>query len=663
MGTKRAYSLLNIKSIDEDQRVIEGIATTPKTDRMDDIVEPKGAVFALPIPFLWQHDSRSPVGHVIKASITDKGISVTVQLAKSDNPGPLKDLLDRAWESIKLKLVRGLSIGFNLLESANIEGSWGLHITRWEWLELSAVTIPANIDASIQTVKSHDSAASGHSNSPGVSGLPVRLSTPKPRGQTVKTISDQIKSFENERAAKEARRTELMSKAGETGETLDSAGEEEYDTLTGEIESIDKHLVRLRALEKSNVEKAKAVSGAGSEAGSESRSPVVRLEAPETLEKGIEFARFVMCVAAAKGDVPQSLALARRHYPQQKRAIDMLKAAADLGMSVGAYAEGLMRAKANVVAATTSDATWAAPLLGYTTFAGDFLDFLRARTIIGQFGQNGVPGLLRIPFNVHIKGQTSGGTGYWVGQGKPKPVTKFDFNDTYHSWNKVAALAVLTEEIIRFSDPSAERLVRDALSGALIERIDETFIDPTAAAVSGVSPASITNGVSAISASGTDADAVRADIAALWAAAIAANLPMTDAVYITTPALAQALSLMMNPLGQREFPDINMLGGRLLGVPVIVSNYVTAGDLILAFASEIYLSDDDAVTIDASREASIQMLDNPTNDSVTPTPTAMVSMFQTNSVALRAERFITWSKRRTSAVARVSGADYGSFGS
>ena len=38
---KRAYSVLDIKSFDEDQRIIRGIATTPQTDLQDDIVEPQ----------------------------------------------------------------------------------------------------------------------------------------------------------------------------------------------------------------------------------------------------------------------------------------------------------------------------------------------------------------------------------------------------------------------------------------------------------------------------------------------------------------------------------------------------------------------------------------------------------------------------------------------
>ncbi len=156
---QRAWSTLAIKSVDEESRTITGIASTPSTDRMGDIVEPMGAEFALPLPFLWQHDSAQPIGNVISARPTKDGIPVVIQLAKSSKPGTLKDRLDEAWESIQLKLVRGLSIGFAPIERSYLDDSRGIHYTKWQWLELSAVTIPANADASIQTVKRFDIAS------------------------------------------------------------------------------------------------------------------------------------------------------------------------------------------------------------------------------------------------------------------------------------------------------------------------------------------------------------------------------------------------------------------------------------------------------------------------------------------------------------------------
>lgn len=155
----RAYALLDLKTVDEEKRILRGIATTGSVDKMDDIVEPRGAEFQLPIPFLWQHDSAQPVGHVTKATVRDAGIEVEVQLQQTDVPGPVKDRLDSAWQDIRLGLVRGLSIGFKPIETARIEGSYGVRFLKWLWMELSGVTIAANGDCSIQTIKSIDAEA------------------------------------------------------------------------------------------------------------------------------------------------------------------------------------------------------------------------------------------------------------------------------------------------------------------------------------------------------------------------------------------------------------------------------------------------------------------------------------------------------------------------
>lgn len=158
--THRAYAQLEIKAIgDEDgKRVFRGIATTPTADRAGDVVEPKGADFKLPIPLLWQHDSRAPIGWVRSAKVTDKGIEVECEIHNETAPGKLKDRLDEAWQSMKAKLVGGLSIGFKPLESNRIGETYSYRFVKWLWLELSAVTVPANGDCSITAIKSADQA-------------------------------------------------------------------------------------------------------------------------------------------------------------------------------------------------------------------------------------------------------------------------------------------------------------------------------------------------------------------------------------------------------------------------------------------------------------------------------------------------------------------------
>lgn len=153
MTDLRAYATFVTKALDEDKREISGIASTPETDRAGDIVEPLGAKFASEIPFLWQHDRGEPVGWA-KLKATKQAIEFTASLAKIDEDGPLKAVLDKAWQSIKAKLVRGVSIGFRPIEYSFMEGG-GVHYKEIEIYELSAVTIPAHQGAGIATIKAY----------------------------------------------------------------------------------------------------------------------------------------------------------------------------------------------------------------------------------------------------------------------------------------------------------------------------------------------------------------------------------------------------------------------------------------------------------------------------------------------------------------------------
>ena len=160
MEINRAYSLLEIKSVDGDHRVIKGLATSPVPDRAGDIVEPMGVKFQNPLPLLWQHQHDKPIGQVIFDTPTEKGITFTATLPKIDEAGPLKDLVDMAWQSIKSKLVRGVSIGFRSLKHAYIDNG-GIHFQESEVYELSAVTIPMHQLATIQSIKAMDTAQRG----------------------------------------------------------------------------------------------------------------------------------------------------------------------------------------------------------------------------------------------------------------------------------------------------------------------------------------------------------------------------------------------------------------------------------------------------------------------------------------------------------------------
>ena len=156
----RAYSVLEVKSIDEDKRIIRGIATTPTVDRVGDIIEPEGVQFKNPMPLLWQHKHDQPIGRTVFGKPTKSGIPFEAEFVHPDEvkSESLKDRLQMAWDSVKTQLVRAVSIGFRPIEYSFMD-SGGIRYSETEVFELSAVTIPANADAVISTVKSLDAAA------------------------------------------------------------------------------------------------------------------------------------------------------------------------------------------------------------------------------------------------------------------------------------------------------------------------------------------------------------------------------------------------------------------------------------------------------------------------------------------------------------------------
>jgi HK97 family phage major capsid protein len=230
-----------------------------------------------------------------------------------------------------------------------------------------------------------------------------------------------------------------------------------------------------------------------------------------------------------------------------------------------------------------------------------------------------------------------------------KPVGELAFTTVAIGDHKVAGIVVITEELVRLSTPSAEETVRRDLIAQCARYIDTQFLTTTVTAGAN-NPASITASVASPPASGTDADALYFDMNAALATFDNADLGTNNVYIVTTPALARGISTLRNALGQFEFSGVNMMGGTLMGLPVIVSSAVQSGHIILIKADEIFLADEGRVRLDASNQATLSM---------TGEATATFSLWQRNCIGLRAEQFITWAKRRADSVALIDTAAYG----
>jgi HK97 family phage major capsid protein/HK97 family phage prohead protease len=599
----RAYALLDVKSVATDRRTFAGMASTPELDRQGDLVDPAGVTFRNPLPLLFHHDRKQPVGTVTLTKLAS-GIAFEASLPTIDDPGVLKDRVDEAWQSIKAGLLTGVSIGFRILEDGvEYLKSGGRRLRATEICELSLVTIPANANATILTVKS--------------------LAAPPPRKErpamATTTTTEHVTNLENKRAALLGRMTDIMDTAAADASTLDDAAATEHDDLAVQVKSIDADLVRWRELDKMQAAAAKPVPPAPGGLVVPPR-PVISVRA--NVEPGTGFIRYCQALAVANGSPMQALEYAKRWHDSTPEVELVLKAA--------------------VAAGTTTDATWAGPLAPIKPLTDEFIAFLRPATILGK-----IPDFMKVPFNVSVGAQTGGGTYAWVGQGAPKPVGKLAFTTVTLGITKCAGIIVITEELARNSTPDAEAVIRRDMINGIAQFLDSEFIDPTKAAVAGVSPGSVTNGVTPITTAGTSPANARTDIQALANAMAAANISSAGAILVMSETNASALTNALNPLGQQLFPGMAQSGGTIMGYRAITSQ-IAGTTVAMMKPDQILYADDGGVTIDVSREASLQMDSAPM--AVPDATVVLTSLWQMNYVGLRAERFINWKKARTGVV-------------
>lgn len=645
MANKLAFSKMVVKSINEEKREIVGIASSISPDRDEDILVPEGAKFTLPMPLLWMHNHNDPVGEIYEANVVDGGIEIKARLASVEEPAFLRERLNEAWAKLKAGLVRGLSVGFRPIEYSFLEDSGGVKFILWDWYETSLVTIPANADATLSIIKQYGKqtepkAATGTKKGATVFKLKNNGALASELVNKGKTMyQKEIDGFKESRNELVKKRQELMKKANEEGRSLDTEEKQQFDELTDQIEAVDDHIKRLEVLLADDIEEAEPVTiaaGASTEAAKTSRTAKSHIVvADRKAENGLAFAQYAKMIGLASGNIGQAADIAKGFANQgliDKRVFNALKAA--------------------VPAASTLDPEWAGNLVHQNNIVADFVEFLRPMTIIGQFGIGSIPALRSVPADTPIDIQTSGGSAYWVGEGKAKPLTRWSYEKASLKLYKVATIAAVTEELLSKATRAADELLRDELAEAIRERMDTDFIDPAKAVVANISPASITNG--AANQASVDPET---DLNFLIGTLVSNAIPLTSGVLIMSAMNAFALSRKKDALGNYVYPDLKITGGDIDGVPVIVSDYA-ANMVVLVAAREIYLVDEGGLKIDMSNQASLEMSDAPTGDSTTPTATSLVSMWQTNSVAFRAERFINWSRRRPQAVAYVTGADY-----
>ena len=266
--------------------------------------------------------------------------------------------------------------------------------------------------------------------------------------------------------------------------------------------------------------------------------------------------------------------------------------------------------------------------------AAAFLGLAVERSVLGR-----LIGLRRVPFDTRTTKVMGGSTAYWSGEANPIPLSRPALEGETLRPLAVNAIVVATKESLL--NPQAEALLQEDLLAAVAGAIDAAFLsaDP---GVPNERPAGIADGAPSIVATGNIAD----DLAAL-ADIFGGDLATT--ALVTTPSAALRLAL---GAGGNALIDVGPNGGRLFNIPLFTTRHLAPSSsgtpLLMVDAGGITANWDD-IEIARSAHTSLMMSDTPTS------PAQLTSMFQTNSVALKASARAAWNVSRAGAVAVLGG--------
>ncbi len=302
-------------------------------------------------------------------------------------------------------------------------------------------------------------------------------------------------------------------------------------------------------------------------------------------------------------------------------------------------AERIAEARKTIAAGTLTDNTWAGPLAALATLQSAWFASLRNFSMLDALAANGMmyaPVGRKFPITAAI------GTGYSVTEATWKNVTKFSFEGATTESMKAMCLVIVANDLLKFGDSLASNAIMAQLRNVVATSAD---LAVTAVLIDTLTP---------IASVGAAREDIRRALAAV-------NLGQTSRpIIFAAPALVHQMALEGEAYGAPAFPDLTLTGGSISGVPVLaidaLHNYLTLGDCLIVVDAAQLAGTPGNIDITAAASASISMTGSESGSSAT----TLVSMFQTDSTALRAERWFNVERVRTTAVAIVDHCSYGS---
>lgn len=268
--------------------------------------------------------------------------------------------------------------------------------------------------------------------------------------------------------------------------------------------------------------------------------------------KGLTFARFARCLAAAKvrGVPPQMIAKA---WGDDWLA-DKIDQSIERALNEGSLAAG--------------------GALVPEEFVNEVVEVLRSKSVMRSMGSEVMvmnSGTLTIPR------QTAAASAAYVGEGSNVTKTEQEFDQIVLVAKRLAALVPISDDLMADASPQADRLVRDDLAAAMALREDLAFIrdDGTSNKPKGLLfRTSAANKFDITQAGGASTtDEIIGDLYKLIEKVEGSDVPLNRGGWIMTSREKNRIARLRDSVGGFIFRE-EVLAGSLLGFPIGISNQI-----------------------------------------------------------------------------------------
>lgn len=341
-------------------------------------------------------------------------------------------------------------------------------------------------------------------------------------------------------------------------------------------------------------------------------------------QKGQAFGRIVRALASSKGDPERAGSFARKSW-------------GDGDEVVKALAAGEATAGGFIVPPEYSD---------------EIIELLTPMTAVRSLGARVLP---MTNGNLQVPKITAGASAFYIGENANITKSQQTFGMLNLVSKKLAALVPLSNDLIRFSRPSADSIVRDDVLRALRVKEDVTFIrslgtQATPKGLKGWTPAA---NVIAVNATVNLAN-VTIDLGKLILALMNADVQLIQPGWIMAPRTWNYLMTVRDGNGNFAFRD-EMLQGRLWGYPFRVTTQIPINLAVTGTnESEIYFADFADVVIGEASSVEIAV----TSEGAYNDGTGLVAAFSTDQTVVRVIVHHDFGMRHEESVAYLKDVDW-----